>query len=114
MTAQEKREAIALACGWRQLSSDDKIYNGLWVAPHGGTGVGVARSFFNRSSAPPDYLNSLDAMALAEATLSEEEKAGYIAALYDLGGPKPMYWRLVHAPAADRADAFLAVKGLLP
>lgn len=104
LTNEQKRVAIAECCGWKLNPAKHAAKILDWIhEPTGHTG------YF-----PPDFLNSLDAIAQAEATLSEGERRTYF---YHLFGTQRLddgdLWKAVHATATQRADAFLKVKGIL-
>ncbi len=99
MTPEAQRIAIAEACGWRLLS------NNRWTQPNGCYGD------------VPDYLNDLNAMHEAEKVLTTEQLTSYLNWLdITCGGELelsamvegPEYaFGLLHATAAQRAEAFL-------
>lgn len=110
MTNEQKRIAIAEACGAR---------------PH--TLEGTQRWFVPTSIFPflvselPDYLTDLNAMHEAENTLSDTQCQRYIDHLAEItdavkeysGVPVTTHWCLYHATAAQRADAFIATLNLI-
>lgn len=105
MSPIKQKIAIAEACGWKY----DKIVH-AWKHES-------SKLMFIDC---PDYLNSLDAMHEAEKTLEKEKMEKYCLTLHvlrieqgvpthDDGG-----WRnlgIVHATAAQRAEAFLKTIG---
>ncbi len=105
MSADQINAEIAQACGWNHAA---KNYSPMWWHDdHMG-------SFL----APPHYSTSLDVMATAEATLSDDEKNDYQEILTDIVMGKPsgipcpvsLTFFILSATAAQRAEAFLAVK----
>ena len=104
MKPEQQRIAIAEACGWTcadYVKPEDKIYALMcWVAPGDDPW---------HLQAPPDYLSDLNAMHEAEKILNTNQAADYCELL------RPIicgYWRLVHATAAQRAEAFLRTLNL--
>ena len=106
MTPETQRIKIAESCGWR--------LDGMWWrAPAQPEAWRMA---------PPDYLNSLDAMHEAEARLTNTQKHHYVTELFELyktadserdvtGVKPPIGWYAVHATEAQRAEAFLRTIG---
>lgn len=97
MTPEQKRIAIAKACGWTHYHLD------LWVPP------GTEDFSELDCDSLPDYLNDLDAMHEAENIQRKKDPLwwkGYSAALYHTYG--------VSATAEQRADAFIATLNLQP
>jgi hypothetical protein len=100
MTREEKRVAIAWACGWTRVSN---LGNGP---------VGLKPPF--RGWLPlPDYLNDLNAMHEAEKVLSKKKTTGnsrsqweqyvdYLADMCEDSCP-------IDATATQRAEAFLEI-----
>lgn len=120
MTDDEKRQRIAEMCGWTFI--ERLAFTGI---PKGSRGNADARVI-------PDYLASLDAMAAAEATLTDGEFHAYGWELHKLIFPVDddsisyeqwlelgnslSDWSLApmaRATARQRAEAFLRVKGAL-
>jgi hypothetical protein len=60
-----------------------------------------------------DFVRSLDAMAMAEASLSPDEKRGYLYHI-DKAVGKPGFYEIATAAATTRALAFLAATGGRP
>lgn len=106
MSTKEINEAIAEACGMRSVKG-----GALW-AVRGAPGDGGA---YYRDL--PKFSESLDAMAIAEATLNRQECNAFHDLLID---NKPSRSEMKseaekwtwHAPASLRAQAFLTVKKL--
>lgn len=110
ITPEQKRIAIAEACGW------DGIYvsgNGTivgWMAP-----LPKGKEIHGRGAEEiPDYLNDLNAMASAEKTVAYEIQPLLLRELkrevmnYSEGVSD---WDVYTATAAQRADAFLLATG---
>jgi len=127
MTPEEQRIAIAEACGFERWTSESKRLIKLtkprdaqqrdyWIL-HGAT----------ISSAPvdviddlvPDYLNDLNACAEMEKVLPENKQLTYDARLFDAVNTscgelheKISTFKVLHAAAAQRAEAFLKTLNL--
>ena len=110
MTPEEQRIAIAEACGWaRNGSSRNDKYP--WVKPVNG----VAKSL-------PDYLNDLNACHEMEKVLDDGGLwNGYGYSLWEVVCPQfeqmsglnaAVALLLLHATAAQRAEAFLKTLNL--
>ena len=101
MTNEEMRIAIAEACG---IVKQPNSYS---------SGVRAATGEF---VAIPDYLNDLNAMHEAELVFIGEGKSpnyfAYLQQLYQVCCLSPGL--AIHATAAQRAEAFLRTKGLVP
>lgn len=116
MSAEEKRVAIAEAVGWRLWQEMiDLGSSPLWLHPghqdmSSLDGHCDALGHSKSPNALPDYLTSLDAIALAEATLSESEYEQFRTALRGL--VKANWRAVISASAEARASAFLLAKGL--
>lgn len=100
LTNEQKRVAIAKLCGWRCVMELKGVWKGY--SPTSKT---------EHFRLLPDYLVSLDAMAQAEATLSDEELDQYPHHFHT--GKGNLYTQFLRMTAAQRADAFLKVKGIL-
>lgn len=105
LTDEEKRQAIARACGYTVLGVECGIPYGLSPSddPSG------------EASPLPDYLNSLEAMHEAEKTLTDEQYVEFNRQLYMMAkGDNSVsdlvaeLRRHVSSDARIRADAFLA------
>jgi hypothetical protein len=94
MNDEEKRIAIAEACGWKKCEGE----NGL--SPYGIYTV------------LPDYLNDLNAMHKAEKMLSSIQQTNYISLLAGITCDVEMEG-VTFATAAQRAEAFLKTIGKL-
>ena len=108
MTPEEKRIAIAEACGW--VINNSPPYRGLaWHKT-----ISKTKRTHDALEELPDYLNDLNAMHEAEKTLSRGQLHTYMLNMQDvkgLGGNN--HWLNFHATAAQRADAFLMTIGKL-
>ena len=123
MTDQEKRIKIAEVCGWREAFPQNK-------EPHPETKKGgillpyrwINEKTGNRQQHLPDYLNDLNAMHEAEKTLDANglicDRNIYSHKLRMLVHPAThmnddwLGWCLLHATAAQRAEAFLKTLNL--
>jgi hypothetical protein len=106
MTPEQKRIAIAEACGWTHKTQEHG--DAYWCHPE------VMQVCYS----PPNYLNDLNAMHEAENSLTNAQRRAYVANLvnvhplhYDPTLPSDDKWMriyfLVNATAAQRAEAFL-------
>jgi len=109
MTPEAQRIAIAEACRISQIRT-----SGRWEVTDPPENprilVGMNQS---RIVAVPDYLNDLNAMHEAEkifVTHGNPHRVAYKHALMDVAGADD--WSLIHATAAQRAEAFLRTLGL--
>ena len=126
MSPEEQRIAIAEAMGWHDIQ-EPIMFSALMATPAGIAPTEPHRLF----STIPDYLNDLNEMREVEETLSVAEKpdsGGYSERNYyasklgeitynDNGrGWQPLSnddcFPICHATAAQRAEAFLRIKGL--
>lgn len=110
MTTEEKRIAIAQACGWRWMDTPETPFGAIeplrsWYSPDG-----------KRAAYIPDYLNDLNAMHAAVGTLSREAYDGDEGFTYhlarivhgkDVDDVGWNFYELQEATAAQRAEAFL-------
>lgn len=103
MSPQAQRIAIAEACGWLGNQTNlPKVASSYYE--HGTT----------RCHFPVDYLSDLNTMHEAEKTLSPEQMYRYGCRLQGkpTGGTTGEWmWKLVHATAGQRAEAFLRTIG---
>lgn len=120
LTPEQKRIAIAECCGWTEIERNPFHPNPPLCGFNISQGKTPEQNCGSRWGIP-DYLNSLDAMAQAEATLSYEEADRFDCELYDICKrdnsereyPMPGRFAVIHATASQRAEAFLKVKGIL-
>lgn len=110
MTPQQINEAIAKACGYKNLRYDwingsDAIKD--WIHDDG---IGI-----------PNYAYSLDSMHSAEDMLSDKQVQSYVDQLCLVTDAKLSkncndyginYWSVYHATAPQRAEAFLRTLNL--
>lgn len=116
MTPEEQRIAIAEACGWktpnpRHYTKSTPVHP-LWK--HRPEWDGVKHSATSSPVAIPDYLNDLNAMAQAEATVPYKlqpvlvDKLKRFVMRYEEGVSD---WDVYTATADQRAEAFLRTIG---
>ncbi len=93
------RVICAKRCGWTFLPQPENgASTANWRAPN---------NHYKWNC--PNYPSSLDAMAQAEKTLTDEQKETYPHILADVIGPtKSQYWTICHSSARQRCIAFLA------
>jgi hypothetical protein len=110
MNKERQRIAIAEACGWKNADHPDamKLKQG-WTMPEKWCmdPKGVLRFNHHR----PDYLNDLNAMAEAEKVLRDDREAAFRGWLWLAHGQPELRCAIVHATAAQRAEAFLRTIG---
>lgn len=105
MTPEAQRIVIAKVCGWEwmagEASDNHPSYYG-W----GKDGVGFRQL--------PDYLTDLNAMHEAEKVLNKTLRLFYQSRLMKLQKADLVagFWFLIHATAAQRAEAFLKTLNL--
>ena len=111
MTPEAQRIAIAEACGWEDIKRYERNY---W------TGTRPRQSTEDDAQVSmelPDYPSDLNAMHAAEDVI-ETKWTTYCKTLLAIVEPEPRslevchYWNLLHATAAQRAEAFLRTLGL--
>jgi len=106
MSPEAQRIAIAEACGWEDISapySNEREW------------TGIRRNGPFRESLP-DYLADLNAMHEAWLTLTGDQKVNYFDQLMqvharDLHAGEVDPYVMIHADAAQRAEAFLRTIG---
>jgi len=122
MSPKAQRLAIAEACGFTHIATNQKEHVDIesrsvtvWEQLEGLREGKVHRV--------PDYLNDLNAIVAAVKGLGSDQEIAYVSALHDVvfGYPnsyddEPSVWhsdifRLSHATAAQRAEAFLRTLG---
>lgn len=114
MTPEAQRIAIAKACGWTKVGSADQM---IGQRP----GTPFASSY---AESLPNYLTDLNAMHEAEKVLPDlasddtgVDQLGYCETLASVIGAQwtaknaADMWMLVHATAAQRAEAFIRTIG---
>jgi hypothetical protein len=111
MNPEQKRLAIAEACGWivKSKGSFTFVY-----PPNKTTGNGYQVNDIMHPKIIrllPDYLNDLNAMHEAEKTLTPTQQNDYCFTIMDIQNSGGGFARL-HATAAQRADAFISTLGL--
>ena len=122
MTPEQRRIAITKACGWqmiqRPLTDQDGEIPGhveiRWFHPKIHTSV---YPLYALPQNPPDYLNDLNAMHEAEKVLTNAQHETFSAVLLNLVCSTdndqypslnyPNFGKVLHATAAQRAEAFL-------
>ena len=112
MTPEEKRIAIAEACGWRFAETGPR--GKTWVPPQ------KQHIKYVTINGLPDYLNDLNAMHEAEKVLLVGTPKQIIHATNKytnwlcriLGCLDTALFQFAHATAAQRADAFIATLDL--
>jgi len=103
MNTEEKRIAIAEACGWRQVKSEFTFKT--WVLPDGGYGgIGI--------DCVPDYFNNHNAIHEAVNELSDDQKCRYVVLLGGCDRTRDFSWNLAFASAAQCAEALGLTLGL--
>ena len=117
MTPEEQRIAIAEACGLNPQNSPlDAPRANLkgWFTPAGYDDYRFAYPHGMCVRIIPDYLNDLNAMHEAEKILGDNIHLYTIELIRVLGWNTRKYptFILIHATAAQRAEAFLRAKGL--
>jgi hypothetical protein len=103
MSPEEQRIAIAEVCGWTPYDG----WNLAWTHKNGPAGIAIPAKYL------PDYLNDLNAMHEAEKVLTREQQRTYTKLLH----PEHINhlsadWCVLHATAAQRAEAFLKTLNL--
>ncbi len=131
MKAEAQRIAIAKACGWhgicqapedlyelrfRVFTNDangmppDEVEPGSWLGRHPSNSADACYSPL------PDFLNDLDAMHEAEATLTPGRYERYVRILSEVSWVDSIAgatsFACIHASAAHRAEAFLRALNL--
>ena len=99
MSPEAQRIAIAEACGWTDIKT----------GPYDGLPFGRRKS--HQLEVIPDYLNDLNAMHEAEKVLENLQEAAFRGWLWLAHNQPEFRCRIVHATAAQRAEAFLRTIG---
>ena len=102
MTNEQQRIAIADACGWKQVTRENKPEE-IWE--HQKHPLKICRG----ESKLPDYLNDLNAMHEAEKLLTNEQWWLFVEFLTEIRGGGVAL--CISANAAQRAEAFLRTIG---
>lgn len=106
MTREAQRIAIAEACGIR-CAVNPHSGNVLRLVP-----VPVSESGTGFGPPVPDYPNDLNAMHAAEKVLTGPQRERYLCELQSIVSRYGCHWALLHATAAQRAEAFLRTLNL--
>lgn len=122
MSPDAQRIAIAEACGWKNIIGpvteyQDVYSRTIFCCP----GLSGTNPDGEEGDVLPDYLNCLDAMHLAEEELDAKTYGvrRFLDALVDIlqethpnakGHEEAVYY-MIHATAAQRAEAFLKAMG---
>lgn len=110
MNPEKQRIAIAKACGYKNVRLAIDYYDCPICVADMGSGVGIV----------PDFPNDLNAMQEACALLRPRDKELFRIKLQDIcatdgGSDRPKSYasdaELIHATAAQRAEAFLRTVG---
>ncbi len=119
MTPEAQRIAIAEAQGWKRSSEYDYSLYGVVKCGEPAT---LRAACYERSGVLarlehlPDYTNDLNAMHEAEAALNRDNQVRYYWCLADVVNPMrtpdKITFPLIHASAAQRAEAYLRTLGL--
>lgn len=107
------RIAIAEACGWRkEYIHGNGVDSDVWIDPVSN------RCWLAETDALPDYLNDPNAMHKAENRLTDRQWDEYERQLRLVCGGCSYYEgagkELLHATAAQRAEAFCRTLGIGP
>jgi hypothetical protein len=115
---QRIREMVAEGCGWIKLETPEPL---LWKRD--GITHLLGHATWRDSSTSlatevelPRYTGSLDAMAMAEESLQDDQRALYAYLLMFLAkrqAPEDVYWAM-SSPAVNRAVAWLTVRQCHP
>jgi len=98
MNTEKQRIAIAEALGWTQIES---------CTCCNGVNRGYSPTPGAHKKHLPDYLNDLNAMNAAETSLTDEQQFDYACWLDQKFASRSCEFSLLHATAAQRAEAFL-------
>jgi hypothetical protein len=99
MTPDKMRVAIAEKCGWIHKEYPGKMPMGSMAG----------KPYYWFTHELPDYCNDLNAMHEAEKVLSESQRGTYFSHLNTMCGEYRPLFELLHATAAQRAEAFCRV-----
>ena len=112
MNKEKQKIAIAEACGWSNLQDSD--YKPFGKAQLVGRHPGGSEQNLLRV---PDYLNNLNAMHEAEETMTDQKKRDFTSFLQEIVDLDCTWhtldelFKIAHATAAQRAEAFLRTIG---
>jgi hypothetical protein len=109
MTPEQQRIAIAEACGWTKcVIGIGGLTSGIPPA-----GSGVVNCIGGDRCPVPNYTQDLNAMHEAENILKTWQKRTYGERITSdfPDGMRNQIWALIHASAAQRAEAFLRTIG---
>lgn len=116
MKPEAQRIAIAKACGWKleQARTDASLGEPSWILTRPDGGLVGERSWIGLQKNLPDYLNDLNAMNEVETILTEEQQYIYSEQIAGISARnyQKFLFRLTHASAEVRAEAFLKTLGL--
>jgi hypothetical protein len=107
MTEEQQRIAIAEACGWKQVTLDNKPEE-IWENKSNPLEKCRAESKL------PNYAGCLNAMHEAEKVLTEEQRIAYSDHTYDIACEEQDttgMWSWLSLTASQRAKAFLQTLG---
>lgn len=108
MNASQVNQAVAECLGWKKVE-------GSFIAPKSSIHHKDRNGEVLHWPSPPNFHGSLDAIALAEATLTDEEWISYIDTMKTMLRAHSNSYRSVklkmHSTAPQRCEAFLRVKG---
>lgn len=124
MTNEQINAAIATALGWELVHFEGGDLGDVWDSEPDDVWKNPSGHFVRWG--PPNYCESRDVMAIAEATLEGlealAERRAYVSALMTLVGVSPdmdgkwsyiQDFALLNAGPMERAKAFLTMKGVL-
>lgn len=105
MNETNQRIAIATLLGWKLWEFTGTNHDEVWWSDPNG----VSKLRDN----PPDYLNDLNAMHEAEKVLTTRDASSYCKEIYKITAcPEWASFPVIHATAAQRAEAFLRTLNL--
>jgi len=112
MKPEKQRIAIAEACGWKMHDHPDCLAKKEgWVSRGWETWVMNPSGLLVFKHDIPKYLNDLNAMHQAEKVLQDDREAAFRGWLWLAHGQPELRCAIVHATAAQRAEAFLKTIG---
>lgn len=109
MTDEQINAAIARECGWTEISSEEVRHRnaGQFYLQDGPWWRSEAERIVCTQKDLPDYCADLNAMHEAEQYLGTDDWHQYALHLNEVC----WHWALIHAPARQRAEAFLRTLG---